>query len=43
MSTYPTALLNAASAGDAGAIAELLAAAQPNIRRYRPSRLQDDE
>ena len=34
MSSYSIALLTAANAGDAGAIKELLATAQPNIRRY---------
>src|SRR5215470_12761324 len=34
MAVYPEALVHAASAGDRDAIAALLAAAQPDIRRY---------
>src|SRR5262252_978693 len=34
MAVYPEALAHAASAGDRDAIAALLAAAQPDIRRY---------
>src|SRR5258706_14181599 len=34
MAVYPEALIHAASAGDRDAIAALLAAAQPDIRRY---------
>jgi RNA polymerase sigma factor (sigma-70 family) len=34
MARYPTDLVTAASAGDHGALCDLLAAAQPDIRRY---------
>lgn len=34
MARYPTDLVAAASAGDRGALCDLLAAAQPDIRRY---------
>jgi len=34
MGRYPAAMISAASAGDRDAIASLLAAAQPDIRRY---------